>query len=476
MSDDSKIWKVDLSTNHFSWLTSSHEMPRHAMMEASVDGRSEEGVKGQRRRCCNKRIFLASATSGYRHFVLACLAVILFLLTFDVTAVKGQPSAAPARPTYRFPSSTNLPNVEAPTPVFTSFSTANNNYNYNYNYNNNRITNYNNNNSSSNVPLKWPPVLKIGLIISYRGDFGISRTDVQAAITIAEQKILDTKFLLPGLRDISVNMKDSECSETQGPYNAIEMVYTDTVHVFMGPVCDYSLGHVTGYCNVWDIPIITPGGGSQSLDNKVEYKMLTRMQGRYSMLWRLLHSVMKKFQWEHIKFLYHDTGMGTSRCYHTAYPMYLGAQKYPGITPYAETFNENRLRQPYEKVLTEASLNARIIVLCASTEAVREIMIKAHELNFDNGEYVFFNIDLFSSDNATSMPWYNASDTPERNEKAKKAYEALMTVTLRKPTSPEYRKFSREVKARASTMYKNFTYGEQEVNSFVGAFHDAVIL
>ena len=23
-------------------------------------------------------------------------------------------------------------------------------------------------------------------------------------------------------------------------------------------------------------------------------------------------------------------------------------------------------------------------------------MIKAHDLNFDNGEYVFFNIDLFS--------------------------------------------------------------------------------
>jgi len=37
-----------------------------------------------------------------------------------------------------------------------------------------------------------------------------------------------------------------------------------------------------------------------------------------------------------------------------------------------------------------------VVVLCASPDSVREIMIKAHELNFDNGEYVFVNVDLFS--------------------------------------------------------------------------------
>ncbi|CAG5115044.1 unnamed protein product, partial [Candidula unifasciata] len=78
--------------------------------------------------------------------------------------------------------------------------------------------------------------------------------------------------------------------------------------------------------------------------------------------------------------------------------------------------------------------------------------------------------------NSSERPWYNASDTEERNEKAKKAYEALMTVTLRKPTNKTYMDFSRDVKERAKNLYANFTYGEDEVNSFVGAFHDAVIL
>ncbi|GFO42896.1 guanylate cyclase, partial [Plakobranchus ocellatus] len=77
---------------------------------------------------------------------------------------------------------------------------------------------------------------------------------------------------------------------------------------------------------------------------------------------------------------------------------------------------------------------------------------------------------------ASERPWYNSSDTPERNEKARKAYESLMTVTLRKPVNQKYKNFSKEVKARAEKLFKNFTYGEDEVNSFVGAFHDAVIL
>ena len=42
-----------------------------------------------------------------------------------------------------------------------------------------------------------------------------------------------------------------------------------------------------------------------------------------------------------------------------------------------------------------------------------------------------------------------------------------MTVTLRKPTSPEYKRFSKEVKKRARDMYENFTYGEEEVTSLI---------
>ena len=42
-----------------------------------------------------------------------------------------------------------------------------------------------------------------------------------------------------------------------------------------------------------------------------------------------------------------------------------------------------------------------------------------------------------------------------------------MTVTLRKPTSPEYRNFSDDVKDRAKAMYPDFDYNEEEVSEYI---------
>lgn len=69
---------------------------------------------------------------------------------------------------------------------------------------------------------------------------------------------------------------------------------------------------------------------------------------------------------------------------------------------------------------------------------------------------------LFFSKNDSEKPWFRKGED-EKNAKARKAYESLMTVTLRKPTSDEYRNFSEEVKNRAKDKDVNFTYGDEEV-------------
>lgn len=68
----------------------------------------------------------------------------------------------------------------------------------------------------------------------------------------------------------------------------------------------------------------------------------------------------------------------------------------------------------------------------------------------------------FGSKELLERPWYRSHDPPERNEKAKKAYEALMTITLRTPDSEEYKRFSEEVKKRAMETYGNATYKPDE--------------
>jgi len=79
------------------------------------------------------------------------------------------------------------------------------------------------------------------------------------------------------------------------------------------------------------------------------------------------------------------------------------------------------------------------------------------------------------SDNDSKEPWRVEGDTDERNEKARKAYQALLTVTARTPDNLEYLNFSREVKSLAQSKY-DFTFGNSSVSTFVTAFYDAVLL
>lgn len=56
-----------------------------------------------------------------------------------------------------------------------------------------------------------------------------------------------------------------------------------------------------------------------------------------------------------------------------------------------------------------------------------------------------FSVFVCSINNVSYTPWYNESDTEERNQRAKKAYTSLLTVTAMTPENKEYDKFSKEV-------------------------------
>ncbi len=73
-------------------------------------------------------------------------------------------------------------------------------------------------------------------------------------------------------------------------------------------------------------------------------------------------------------------------------------------------------------------------------------------------------VSIPSSSNQQSKPWYRKNAPAGENERARKAYRVLMTVTLRKPDSEEYLRFANEVQDRAKTHY-NYEYASQEVSS-----------
>ncbi|XP_053387554.1 atrial natriuretic peptide receptor 1-like isoform X6 [Mercenaria mercenaria] len=277
----------------------------------------------------------------------------------------------------------------------------------------------------------------------------------------------------------SVKYGDTNCVPANGMDQAIRFYVDQQVDVFLGPVCDFVVAPVARQSVFWDIPLLSVGALHRDFTESrlKEYSLLTRVGPvNFDSLSRTYFNILKFYHWNKFKIVYEEKGQDEymeGLCYLAASSLSAEAKAAnPSIK-----MDHIRLDGNFEDILeSEVGIAYSVVVLCASADSVREIMIKAHELNFDNGEYVFFNIDLFSSKNESKKPWYRENDTKERNDNARKAYEALMTVTLRKPTSPEYKNFSSEVKRRAKIRYENFTYGEEEVNSFVGAFHDAVIL
>lgn len=67
------------------------------------------------------------------------------------------------------------------------------------------------------------------------------------------------------------------------------------------------------------------------------------------------------------------------------------------------------------------------------------------------------------SQQETERPWYRPGDSNEVNDLARKAYASVLTVTLRKPNSTQYRSFSEQVKNRTSHLFPTFKYNESEV-------------
>ena len=90
----------------------------------------------------------------------------------------------------------------------------------------------------------------------------------------------------------------------------------------------------------------------------------------------------------------------------------------------------------------------------------------------------FILICRFFSSHA-EKPWLRANDTtsPE-NERAKDAYKALKTISLRRSDRDEYKNFEQRVKERAEKeyAYSTTTGKEYEVRCFCFSFRDITSL
>lgn len=326
--------------------------------------------------------------------------------------------------------------------------------------------------------------INAAVILPESESYEMSLSKIMPVLEAAREQVINNNLLPPHVNLTFLPM-DDRCSNVYSIFRALH-AYSQCAHVFFGPSCEYALAPVGRIVKFWGIPLITAGGmtSDYTADKSTcdsEFHMLVSLGYiSFSTMSEFFIKIMQKFNWKKVFLIYEKQGYrsvsGPDTCklmadslagllkttndiIYTSYDTALNA---------AEGFTENLRR--------EMQYTYSIVVVCANPSTVREILLAAEELNMvASGEYVFFNIELFSSSESSMKPWEVIGDSPERNERAKKAYSALLTVTAATPDNKEYRTFSEEVKRVAEEKY-NGTSSNESVSTFVTAFYDAVLL
>ncbi|XP_034660626.1 atrial natriuretic peptide receptor 1 [Drosophila subobscura] len=282
--------------------------------------------------------------------------------------------------------------------------------------------------------------------------------------------------------DIKLISRDTFCSSKYGPIGFFE-IYTQwpEVNAVFGLPCEYVLAPISRYADVWQVPVLTTGGNAKEFNKKSEsYSTLTRLKGaQVNNLGNVVRAILNSFNWTRTALIYQNENSkvkGNSVCFLCLAAIHDTIEKH---SVYQLGFDTTTWTQAdITRMLKNVAMQTRIVIMCADPQSIRQIMLTAEELNMiDSGEYVFINIELFSRvPYLTSQPWYDKNDTDLNNERAQKAYTAMLTVTPKQPNDNEYTRVSNEIKAIAADKY-NYTFSDNEpISAFVTSFFDGVLL
>ncbi|XP_063399957.1 atrial natriuretic peptide receptor 1-like [Mytilus trossulus] len=260
------------------------------------------------------------------------------------------------------------------------------------------------------------------------------------------------------------------CSGSTAPGIVADLVKDHAIIGLIGPACAYALDPTAKLANYWNIPIVTGFGDGGLFKNKTEYPTLTRLAYCQCRLRKVFGSIFIEFKWTNIAIIYdindlHSRVLGTT--------LQTGLQKqqiFPKMFRYYGNQNTS-----YKDILLQVKKVSRVILLIVPGDSLREFMLDAFDLGFiQSGEYVFMDVWLFPF---PGQYWGNHDwlRNDLRDQEAKLAYESLFRISLQVPTSVEWTNFTNDVKLLALSKY-GFNFTNEEVNFFIGAFHDSVIL
>ena len=207
---------------------------------------------------------------------------------------------------------------------------------------------------------------KVGVILPYDSSYSWSVKRVSPGIQYAVDGIHRNDLLA----DFQMYYGDSQCSDTYGPLQAIDMYINRRAHVFLGPVCDYSVAPIARFSPHWNIPIITAGAHVSAFYNKTQYRLLTRISGSFQKMGGYIGTLFTHFHWDNIALIYNmhlgkNQHLGKTACFFKMEAVYLKLgprfrETHPEKDIWFKAFDEaSPDTYNFTAILMEASLRSR---------------------------------------------------------------------------------------------------------------------
>lgn len=230
------------------------------------------------------------------------------------------------------------------------------------------------------------------------------------SLKIAEERVNE---LYGDFLDIKVKIKRSpiRCDSSAAPVYAAEEYYTKGLSALLGPSCTRGLEPVARMAAYWKVPLCSPGGIDVKFEDKKVFSTLTRITFSLDQIGNVVGALLKKFQWRHVALLVDEAEtLYESLKDHLGNYLQENAEQEYTFSVFA--FNRNsRKKAQISKILRRGSRVARIMILIAGGESVRNILLEAEKLGMGSGEFAFIAIDFMPSKEIYShFSWFRPGD------------------------------------------------------------------
>lgn len=313
--------------------------------------------------------------------------------------------------------------------------------------------------------------------------------------------------------ELTMNLRAANtCARQFAGAVAAEEYYMRKSRLFIVSGCDDAVRGVGRLASVWRVPVMTGAGFGGDLSDKGVYKTLVRVAFSLRSAVEFLVKVLRTFQWRTINLIV-DVSDPNSLALRESIEQHLlqvsettnasNADNKTNFVTFVNTIqldlralqllpgnynNNTDDKWPNEattdavrQALKQSAAFSRVTILLFPQTQVRRFMLTAYDMHMANGHYTFITMPLLlqtvtdqiddsvnagmsnysrssytvsSGDNV--YLWRSLSSTT-RNAHAKQAFESLMSIYLRTPTTRAYLYFASKVASLANTDYATTT-------------------